>query len=72
MYIKFYEWKENDKYILDQYGRIYLKETKEQIPFKDVEILDNYVNSLIGMNEHQAMLYNVEPTKTLEELGIKK
>jgi hypothetical protein len=65
MYIKFYEWKGNDKYILDQYGRIYLKKTKEQIPFKDVEILDNYVNSLIGMDEHQAMLYNVEPTKVL-------
>jgi hypothetical protein len=61
----FYEWKGNDKYILDQYGRIYLKKTKEQIPFKDVEILDNYVNSLIGMDEHQAMLYNVEPTKVL-------
>jgi hypothetical protein len=61
----FYEWKGNDKYILDQYGRIYLKETKERIPFKDVEILDNYVSSLIGMDEHQAMLYNVEPTKIL-------
>ena len=61
----FYEWKGNDKYILDQHGRIYLKETKERIPFKDVEILDNYVSSLIGMDEHQAMLYNVEPTKVL-------
>ena len=63
--IVFYEWKNNDKYILDQYGRIYLKENKQMISSKDVESLDDYASSLIGMNKHQAILYNVELTKKL-------
>jgi hypothetical protein len=64
-YVVFYEWKGNDKYILDQYGRIYLKSTKEMISSKDVDSLDNYVHSLIGMDKHQAALYNIEITKKL-------
>ena len=63
--IIFYEWKENNKYILDQYGRIYLKENKQIISSKDVESLDNYVYSLIGMDRNQAILYNVEITKKI-------
>ena len=65
MSIIFYEWKNNDKYILDQYGRIYLKENKKMISSKNVESLDDYVNSLIGMDKHQAALYNIEITKQL-------
>jgi hypothetical protein len=63
--IIFYEFKGNDKYILDQYGRIYLKSTKEMVSSKDVDSLDNYVYSLIGMDRHQATLYNVEITKKI-------
>ena len=61
----FYEWRGNDKYVLDQYGRVYLKETKERVDPKDIDNLDNYVHSLIGMDSHQASLYNIEPTKTI-------
>lgn len=63
--IVFYEWKNNDKYILDQYGRIYLKENKQMISSKDVDSLNGYVSSLIGMDKHQAALYNIQITKKL-------
>ena len=62
----FYEWRGNDKYILDQHGRIYLKETKERVDPKDIDNLDNYVHSLIGMDLDQASLYNIEPTKIIK------
>jgi len=65
MNVIFYEWKENDKYVLDQHGRIYLKETKERVDPKDIDNLDNYVHSLIGMDLSQASLYNIEPTKII-------
>jgi hypothetical protein len=62
----FYEWKGNNKYILDQHGRIYYKKNKERILFKDFKgSLDNYTNSLIGMDKHQSVLYNVEITKQI-------
>jgi hypothetical protein len=70
MNVMFYEWKENDKYVLDQYGRVYLKETKERVDPKDIDNLDNYVHSLIGMDLHQASLYNIEPTKIMKQTAL--
>jgi hypothetical protein len=64
--VVFYEWKNNEKYILDQYGRIYIKKNKKRILFKDFkDSLDNYTNSLIGMDKAQAEIYNIEMTKQL-------
>lgn len=70
MNVMFYEWRGNDKYVLDQYGRIYLKETKERVDPKDIDNLDNYVHSLIGMDLHRASLYNVEPTKIMKQTAL--
>jgi hypothetical protein len=33
---------------------------------KDIDNLDNYVHSLIGMDLDQASLYNIEPTKIIK------
>jgi hypothetical protein len=63
--VVFYEWKNNNKYILDQFGRIYLKSTKERVFSEDIESFDGYTSSLIGMDRHQAILYKVEITKKI-------
>lgn len=63
--VKFYEWKGNKKYILDQYGRVYLKSTKQRVELSSIKNCKNYTNSLIGMDRHQAALYGVEVTKQL-------
>ena len=66
MSIIFYEWKNNDKYILDQFGGIYFKKNKSRILFKDFkDSLDDYTNSLIGMDKAQAEIYNIELTKKI-------
>lgn len=59
----FYEWKGNKKYILDQYGRVYLKKTKQRVELSSIKNCKNYINSLIGMDRYQAALYNVEVTQ---------